>query len=551
MQKKTKFQGKSKGEKMDFLKKIQDAPIGAIVPVYKELNLGSHCPVEFFAKLSDYGRKENSILLESADIMKKYGEKSLGSANPCLRVQGKGSSFSILALNPVGERFLEFIKDDFGFCENVKAGKKEITGQLKPPKKMVSEEERLLLKTHADILRAIAFKFTPTEKPFVPYAGLFGAISYDFIDQFEQLPPNKRDELKDPDYEMLFLDNLFLMDHQTKKLIFIANALKTDENSKELHEECMLTIADYEKKLGEEVPAGKMAKGATVKLSTDTPRGEFEKIVEKMKEHIIAGDIFQAVPSRTIIAKYGCEELDIYRQLRQLNPSPYMFYFRNSEGTLLGSSPETFLKVEGEKQKLVEIRPIAGTRKRGIVNGKLDARLDLRLENELRKDEKELAEHTMLVDLARNDVARVSVPGSRIVDKPYMVERYSHVMHLVSNVRGVLKPGLDALHAYLASMNMGTLTGAPKIKAMELIREHEKTARGFYGGAVGYLTPDGNFDSCIVIRSMRLKGGRAYIRAGAGIVYDSVPSREFQETESKARACLEALQLAQSKGGSK
>jgi anthranilate synthase component 1 len=476
--------------------------------------------------------------------MKKYGEKSLGSAMPCLKVSGKGKNFSILALNETGERFLSFIKKDLNFCDSLKVSKKEISGTLNPVRKNVSEAERLKLKTHADILRTIAFAFKPTEKPFVPFAGLFGAISYDFIDQFEQLPKNKNDALCDPDYELLFLDNLFLFDHETKKLFFVANALKTSNDNEKLFADCEKILENYEAALTAELPVRKQREKKELSFSTDTSQKEFEKIVETMKQHIIAGDIFQVVPSRTIIADFDCEPLDIYKELRNLNPSPYMFFFKDKDGVLLGSSPETFLRVEGEKEKIIEIRPIAGTRKRGILNGKIDFDLDSRMENELRMDEKELAEHTMLVDLARNDVAKVSLPGSRTVDKPHMVEKYSHVMHLVSNVRGTLKPELDALHAYLATMNMGTLTGAPKIKAMELIREQEKTARGFYGGALGYLTPNKDFDSCIIIRSMRLKNNKAFVRAGAGIVFDSIPEKEFQETENKAKACLEAIRLA-------
>ena len=203
-----------------------------------------------------------------------------------------------------------------------------------------------------------------------------------------------------------------------------------------------------------------------------------------------------------------------------------------------------FLRVQGDKEKIVEIRPIAGTKPRGIVNNDIDKDLDSRYETELKIDEKELAEHTMLIDLARNDIAKVSKPGSRYVNEPFIVEKYSHVQHLVSNVKGTLKDDLDALHAYLASMNMGTLTGAPKIEAMKLIRQVEKTKRGFYGGAVGYITPNGDLDSAIVIRSMRLKDNKAYIRAGAGIVYDSIPKNEFEETEKKAKACLKAISLA-------
>ncbi|HZX45411.1 MAG TPA: chorismate-binding protein, partial [Candidatus Nanoarchaeia archaeon] len=234
--------------------------------------------------------------------------------------------------------------------------------------------------------------------------------------------------------------------------------------------------------------------------------------------------------------------------LRKLNPSPYMFYINQSDGILLGASPEMSLRVQGEKEKTIEIRPIAGTKPRGIVNEKIDPDLDSRYEAELKIDQKELAEHTMLIDLARNDVAKVSQTGTRFCNEPYVVEKYSHVQHLVSNVSGTLKKDLDALHAYLATMNMGTLTGAPKIEAMKLIRKYEKTRRGFYGGAVGYITPAGDMDTTIVIRSMFLKNNKAYIRAGAGIVYDSIPASEFAETEKKAKACLKAIEIA---GGSR
>jgi anthranilate synthase component 1 len=256
----------------------------------------------------------------------------------------------------------------------------------------------------------------------------------------------------------------------------------------------------------------------------------------------MAGDIFQAVLARKIIADYNAEPLDIYRELRMMNPSPYMFFVNNgSDGILLGASPEMAVRVyDGE----VEIRPIAGTRPRGFVNGLIDKNKDEALETELKTDAKELAEHMMLVDLARNDVAQVSVPGTRTVDELCTVEKYSHVQHLVSNVRGKLKPGLDCLHAYVATMNMGTLTGAPKVMAMRLLREHEPGKRGFYGGSVGYITPSGDMDTAIVIRSMELKGGKAYVSAGAGIVYDSDPAIEFNETESKAKAPLTAIQKA-------
>ncbi len=204
------------------------------------------------------------------------------------------------------------------------------------------------------------------------------------------------------------------------------------------------------------------------------------------------------------------------------------------------------LRVQGNEQKIVEIRPIAGTKPRGLTpENAIDPDLDAKYEVELKTDKKEIAEHTMLIDLARNDIARVSEPGTRFCNEPFVIEKYSHVQHLVSNVQGTLKEGLDALHAYLATMNMGTLTGAPKVEAMKLIRTHEKESRGFYGGAVGYITPDGNMDTTITIRSMYVRANKAYIRAGAGIVHDSLPEQEFQETEKKAQACLKALEMAE------
>ena len=416
-----------------------------------------------------------------------------------------------------------------------------IRGILKPKRGSVSEEERLKLKTHIDIIREVAFKFKPTEKPFTPYCGLFGMIAYDFIDQFEDLPKNKKELFKGNDYELYFVDNLFLMDHKKNETYFIANAIITDDDYSRIYTDCEKTIHGYEKAVERSVPEKRKFPAKKTLYCTDTTKKEFIDIIKKMKQHIVKGDIFQSVPSRTIITNYSKEPLDIYSRLRCLNPSPYMFFINSSNGILIGASPEMSLRVTGDKEKTVEIRPIAGTKPRGIVAGKIDKDLDSRYETELKNDEKELAEHTMLVDLARNDIAKISKPGTRIVDEPFVVEKYSHVQHLVSNVKGILKDDLDALHAYLAAMNMGTLTGAPKVEAMKLIRRYEKTKRGFYGGAVVYITPHKELDSAIIIRSMLLNGNKAYIRAGAGIVYDSIPKNEFEETEKKAKACLKAI----------
>ncbi len=526
-----------------YLDKIKKAKLGEIIPVYKVIE-GPINSIELFAKISDYGRKKYSILLESADIVPKYGELSLGSASPCLKLTGSREDFEIKALNTVGKKILKLIKKDLHFCDKITYKQDSIKGKLKPKRRNVSEDERLKLKTHIDIIRAIVFKFKPTEKPFIPYCGLFGAISYDFIDQFEDLPQNKEDMLQHPDYELYFLDNLFLIDHKKGRTYIIANALITDNNRKEIHKNCIKTITAYEQALTKKLPKQKKFKAKKQVIETDTKQAEYEEIVSTMKTHILQGDIFQVVPSRTIIADYNAEPLDIYQKLRELNPSPYMFYINQTSGILLGASPEMSLRVQGDKEKIVEIRPIAGTKPRGLINEKIDPDLDSRYETELKIDPKELAEHTMLIDLARNDVSKISETGTRYCNEPFVVEKYSHVQHLVSNVNGVLKKDLDSLHAYLATMNMGTLTGCPKVEAMKLIRAHEKNKRGFYGGAVGYITPDGDMDTTIVIRSMFLKNNKAYIRAGAGIVYDSIPRNEFLETEKKAKACLKAIRLA-------
>ena len=267
---------------------------------------------------------------------------------------------------------------------------------------------------------------------------------------------------------------------------------------------------------------------------------DFAELVTVMQEHIAAGDIYQVVPSRGFIAECA-DALTSYRFLRDENPSPYMFYIGTEDFELFGASPESSL-LHSAKTHTVAIRPIAGTRPRGFApDGSIDHELDIRLELELRSDAKEVAEHVMLVDLARNDVARVSKRGTRRVEQLLRVDRYSRVMHLVSEVSGTLAEDLHPLDAFRASMTMGTLTGAPKLRAAELIRTYEGLRRGSYGGAVGYLRGDGELDTCIVIRSAFVKDGRAIVQAGAGVVADSVPAREAEETVHKASAVLRAL----------
>jgi len=408
----------------------------------------------------------------------------------------------------------------------------------------VDEQARLQSTNQMDVLRAVAFAFRLASKPFRITCGLLGAISYDFIDQFEKLPPNKDDTLGNPDYELYFADNIFLMDHEHAKGYVIVNCVITN-GSPEANEAAIAeaqSCFDYYFNIARfETPKGNPYTGELPAESTDTSQPEFEQMVRKAKQHIIDGDILQVVLSRTKIIPCPDEPLDVYKRLRTLNPSPYMFYLNTPNTILMGSSPELNLRISGTEKRSVEIRPIAGTKPRGRVEGEIDADTDFRYEAELKLDRKELTEHIMLVDLARNDIARVAEPGSRIVTELLIVEKYESVQHLVSNVKGTLAEGLDALSAYLATMNMGTLTGAAKIEAMKIIRQLEKDKRGYYGGAVMYLTVDGQFDSCITIRSLQVRDHTAYVRVGAGVVHDSVPKTEFEETEHKAKSCLHAI----------
>jgi anthranilate synthase component 1 len=321
----------------------------------------------------------------------------------------------------------------------------------------------------------------------------------------------------------------------------VVNAIITDGDRDAVVKEVEQCFDYYFDKARCETPKGRKFAGKLDTAGTDTDQDEYERMVKTAKQHILDGDIFQVVLSRTRIEPCPDEPLDVYKRLRVLNPSPYMFYLNTPSTVLLGSSPELNLRVSGADTPIVEIRPIAGTKPRGRVDGRIDPDTDFRYEAELKLDHKELAEHIMLVDLARNDIARVAEPGSRVVTELLIAEKYESVQHLVSNVKGKLAPQLDALNAYLATMNMGTLTGAPKIEAMKIIRQLEKTKRGYYGGAVCYLTVDGQFDSCITIRSLQIKDHNAYIRVGAGIVHDSVPRTEFEETEHKAGSCLRAI----------
>ena len=527
----------------DYRQIIRGAKPGQIIPIVKQIDMVE--PVDFFARLSDYGRARHCCLFESREYLTGSGALSFGTARPALYLTGTGAEFTIKALSKTGRRMIEYLSAEqdkrFGFCEEVEFAADAITGRIKQDTVIIDEQSRLQSTNQMDVLRAVAFAFRLASKPFRITCGLLGAISYDFIDQFEKLPANKEDLLGNPDYELYFADNIFLMDHEHAKGYVVVNVIITDGNREAAITEAQECFDYYSNLARFDAPQGQKYDGFLPPASTDTEQDEYERMVRTAKQHILDGDIFQVVLSRTKMEPCPDEPLDVYRRLRELNPSPYMFYLNTAGTILLGSSPELNLRVRGTEPRYVEIRPIAGTKPRGRVGEDIDADTDFRYEAELKLDRKELAEHMMLVDLARNDIARVAEPGSRVVTELLIAEKYASVQHLVSNVKGKLAKELDALNAYLATMNMGTLTGAPKIEAMKLIRIYEKTKRGYYGGAVMYLTVDGQFDSCITIRSLQIKDHIAFIRVGAGIVHDSVPMTEFEETEHKADSCLRAV----------
>jgi anthranilate synthase component 1 len=528
----------------DYRQIINGAEPGQIVPIVKQIDIKD--PVDYFARLSDYGRAKNCCLLEAKDYLEENAQ-SFGTAKPALYLTGTGAKFTIKALSKTGQRMIEYLsaqKSRFDFCESVNFSAETITGRIKRTEGTVDEQTRLKSTNQMDVLRAVAFAFnlacTPPAELHMN-CGLLGAISYDFIDQFEKLPTNKEDLLGNPDYELYFVDNLFGYDSRKKECKIVVNCIITNGDREEVIREAQSCFDYYFNMARFDTPKSKKYTEPLPPPSTDTKQTEYEKMVSTAKKHILDGDIFQVVLSRTITEPCPDEPLDVYQQLRELNPSPYMFYLNTPNTILMGSSPELNLRVSGTEEREVEIRPIAGTKPRGRVAGKIDADIDFRYEAELKIDRKELAEHMMLVDLARNDIARVAKPGSREVNKLLSAEKYESVQHLVSNVKGKLAAELDALSAYLATMNMGTLTGAPKIEAMKIIRRLEKNKRGYYGGAVCYLNVDGRFDSCITIRSLQVRDHMAYIRVGAGIVHDSVPKTEFEETEHKAGSCLRAI----------
>lgn len=375
-----------------------------------------------------------------------------------------------------------------------------------------------------------------------PFAGgAIGYAGYDSIRYFEHLPNPPRDDRQLPDVSFAFYDQMLVFDHITKTIYLIAIAWGRKAVSLEqAYADAMSKLDALEEKLTAASSTGHSFRmpEATANLpdfDSNMSQREFENAVTKCVEYIQAGDIFQVVISQRFVTDIDCDPYEIYRSLRILNPSPFMFFLRTNETTLVGSSPEIMCRVVNGQ---VTVRPLAGTRPRGKTELQ-----DAELANELLADPKERAEHVMLVDLGRNDVGRVSRYGTVNLPEVMTVERYSHVMHLSSTVTGQLKDGLDCFDALMASLPAGTVSGAPKVRAMEIIDELEKNRRGPYAGAVGYIDFSGNMDTCIALRTIVIQGSTAYVQAGAGIVADSNPALEYAETQNKAMGLLRAIQI--------
>ncbi len=400
-----------------------------------------------------------------------------------------------------------------------------------------------------EALRAVLAGYRPAEVAGLPrlWAGAVGYLSYDMVRFMERLPDTKPDDLGFPDCVLVVPETLLVFDNLRQTAQIIRNVFPEEGGDpRRLYAEACAGLEETAARL--RVPGLQGAAAAPhhaapppAQAASNISQGRFQEMVEAAKRYIREGDVIQVVLSQRFETAYGGEPFDIYRALRLINPSPYMFYLDFGPEKLIGSSPEVLLRLEGDR---VELRPIAGTRPRGG-----DEQEDRRLERELMTDPKEAAEHIMLVDLGRNDVGRVSRYGTVEVNELMVVERYSHVMHIVSNVRGRLAPGRDAIDVLRACFPAGTVSGAPKVRAMEIIEELEPCRRGPYAGAVGYFNFSGNMDLCITIRTLMLQASKVYVQAGAGIVADSEPEREYQETINKARGMLAALDLAARLGG--
>jgi len=471
-----------------------------LVPVVKSVAADLLTPVSaFLAIASD---EPDAFLLESVERGEQIGRYTFLGARPYMQVRADGGNIL------------------------VQRGKRK------------ENRQGSSIQLVKELLRQHRPATVPGLPPFT--AGAVGYFAYDAARQLENIGKHAKDDLSLPDCVLMFFDRLLAFDHLHHEIHIIANADVSSESPRRAYDRAAADIAVLEKKLAAGLrPAHwnqRSKQSGKLRVHAATSRQRFVDSVERAKEYIAAGDIFQVVLSQRLDFIPGVAPFDVYRALRAVNPSPYLFFLRMGDMHVLGSSPEMLVRVTGRK---LEYRPIAGTHPRGR-----DESDDQRLEQQMLHDEKERAEHVMLVDLGRNDLGRVSEYGSVKVKDLMYVERYSHVMHIVSALEGKLRGDLDALDAFAACFPAGTLSGAPKVRAMQIIEELEPTRRGVYGGAVLYADFDGNLDSCIAIRTMLMHGKKAYLQAGAGIVADSDPVREFEECMNKAQAVLRAVEAA-------
>lgn len=495
----------------------------------------SHDPdrLALYAALSDNGRRPDTFLLERAVGPSLLLDKA------AVRIECRGREVTLVGLSENGAQILAAAAR--GLASRIAASEPEMLTLRFPAPEGDDAEARLLAPSPLDALRAITIALTSksAEEPFT--IACLGIVAFDQVDLFETLPAPAQDPLGFPDYIFWLAESLIVFEPGAKPRVVCTAFGSDDKAAAERNyfgtaERLSNLVARCEAAARHKLPKPPLCPATSAATAVDLDDAAYGAVVKKLREHIAKGDIYQIVPSRTFQAPCA-DPLGSYAALRSLDPSPYQFFVAGFEHILFGASPETSVRVFRDGGKpMVEVKPIAGTRARGATGDEDD-----RLEAEMRLDHKETAEHMMLVDLARNDVARVSTPGTRRVARLMSVERYARVMHLVSSVTGVLRPGLDALHALQACLNVGTLTGAPKHRATELLRQTEITKRGPYGGAIGWINGEGMMDTGVVIRSALVKGGTAFVRAGAGVVYDSEPQREADETRRKASALLSVL----------
>lgn len=491
----------------EFLRLSKNA---TLVPVVKSVTADLLTPVSAFLAIAGPARSQRELyafLLESVERGEQIGRYTFLGVRPYMRIKARAGRIEIIRGRRAERR-----------RGNVFAVVKELLREHRP----------------ASI---------PGLPPFT--AGAVGYFAYDVVRQLEKIGDHAKDDLSLPDAELMFFDRLLAFDHLRHQIHIMAAADVSREAPRRAYDRALRDIASLEKRLATGLGSSvwrKNKKKSPDKLSVHagTKPEQYVASVNRCKQYIAAGDIFQVVLSQRLEFQPDVEAFDLYRALRQINPSPYLYFLRNGETHILGSSPEMLVRVTGRK---LEYRPIAGTHPRGA-----DEAEDQKLEQQMRHDEKERAEHVMLVDLGRNDLGRVSEYGSVKVKDLMYVERYSHVMHLVSALEGTLRKDLDALDALAACFPAGTLSGAPKVRAMQIIEELEPVRRGIYGGSVLYADFAGNLDSCIGIRTLLMKGKKAYLQAGAGIVADSNPQSEFQESMNKAQALLRAVEKARNSG---